>query len=94
MIIALMLLPLAAGILAFIIRSDSARRSLLLWTARLHFLATALIIADSVSSGSLFTLLLGDPLKAACAYQTSSSAWFAYDSLGLLCCSWALPTTR
>jgi hydrogenase-4 component F len=72
MITALMLLPLAAGILAFIIRSDADRRALLVWTARGHFLLTALIT---------FFYLRGGPDPAG---RPGAAVWFSYDALGLL----------
>jgi len=74
MIKALMLLPLAAGLLSFLVRGDLARRSLLLWTARGHALLTALLLYTFVSARSA----LGSfppPVPG---------EWFAYDALGLL----------
>lgn len=68
MIYALMLLPLAAGVLAFMVRPDAARRALLVWTARAHFLLTALAIYLH-SRGRL---------------AAASPEWFDYDPLGLL----------
>jgi formate hydrogenlyase subunit 3/multisubunit Na+/H+ antiporter MnhD subunit len=65
---ALLLLPLAAGTLAFLLRGDAARRSLLVWTARLHFLLTALAAYLHLGPGS-------DP---------GAPGWFAFDNLGLL----------
>ncbi|HAT72888.1 MAG TPA: NADH dehydrogenase FAD-containing subunit [Elusimicrobia bacterium] len=74
MITALLLLPLTAGILAFIIRGDVVRRALLLWTARAHFSLMALLVIDRVYGG----LLSGAPAAGA------GAAWFSYDALGLL----------
>ncbi|MDD2804465.1 MAG: proton-conducting transporter membrane subunit [Elusimicrobiales bacterium] len=76
---ALLLLPLAAGLLAFVIRSDSARRSLLLWTARIHFLL-ALVVIGKFIAGDLVTVC---PVVQAPAPELASQ-WFAYDPLGLL----------
>ena len=65
---ALLLVPLVAGTLAFLLRSDAARRALLVWTARLHFLLTALVTYLHLGPGS-------DP---------GEPGWFAFDNLGLL----------
>lgn len=75
---ALMLLPLAAGLAAFLIRSDAARRKLLLWTARGHFLLAILVISEFFSGGSLLAAAIRTP------GPEPVSAWFAYDPLGLL----------
>jgi len=74
---ALMLLPLAAGLAAFLIRSDAARRSLLLWTARGHFLLAVLVIGAYFPGGSLIAAVVSP-------VPEPSSPWFAYDPLGLL----------
>lgn len=74
MIIAMLLLPLAAGITAFMIRCDRARRALLLWTARGHFLMTGLLLALEVRRGFAASGPLPSP----------EPVWFAYDPLGLL----------
>ncbi|HCC47096.1 MAG TPA: NADH dehydrogenase FAD-containing subunit [Elusimicrobia bacterium] len=71
---ALLLLPLAAGLAAFLIRGDGARRTLLVWTARLHFLLAALVIYDAVSGGRVSALLP----------PAGEAVWFSFDSLGLL----------
>lgn len=65
---ALLLLPLVSGTLAFLLRSDPARRALLVWTARMHFILTALVIYLHLGPGS-------DP---------GAPGWFAFDNLGLL----------
>jgi hydrogenase-4 component F len=79
MIQALMLLPLAAGVLAFLVRSDAARRALLVWTARAHFLLSAALIW--LKTGPV-------PLVLTCVSPVPASApaevWFDYDPLGLL----------
>jgi hydrogenase-4 component F len=75
MIVALMLLPLAAGLTAFLIRNDGVRRGLLVWTARLHAALTALLLWTFVSA------------RAALGSFPSpgfAGDWFAYDALGLL----------
>ena len=74
---ALLLLPLAAGVAAFLIRGDAARRALLLWTARGHFLLAVLVIGGRFSGASLLA-------TAVSAGPEPESAWFAYDHLGLL----------
>ena len=68
MINALMLLPLAAGLLSFLIRGDAARRRLLLWTARGHFLLTSITICFHLRG----------------VMPSGTQVWFAYDALGLL----------
>lgn len=73
----LMLLPLAAGAAAFLIRGDAARRALLLWTSRLHFLLTVLAIAGRFSRCELVAAVVS-------AGPGPAPVWFAYDSLGLL----------
>ncbi len=70
---ALILLPLAAGALAFLVRDDAARRRLLLWTAALHFLLTALTVWGWAEGGAGFEF-----------FPPGGQAWFAYDPLGLL----------
>ena len=82
MIAALMLLPLAAGILAFIIRNDKARRALLLWTAKGHFLLTALMVYLQAAYGIVFDLHAG--FIPALYPRVSGAVWFAYDALGVL----------
>ena len=65
---ALLLLPLGAGLLAFLIRNDGTRRLLLLYTAAGHFLLALLALYEGpspVCSGS------------------QPAPWFAYDALGL-----------
>lgn len=44
MTMAVLLLPLFSGLLAFALKDDAARRSLLLWTARAHSALTALLV--------------------------------------------------
>lgn len=75
MILPLLLLPLCAGLLAFIVRADGLRRALLVWTARLHFLLTALQVWAQLAAGPGFAL----PWQPA-----GFSAWFAFDPLGLI----------
>ena len=82
MTIALMLLPLAAGILAFIIRGDGARRLLLLGTAGLHLLFTAFTIFDHGAGGAASAVLFGAASFAPALH--TGPVWFAYDPLGLL----------
>lgn len=67
---ALLLLPLGAGILAFLIRNDRTRRLLLLWTAIGHFLLTVMMFIQG-------------PSPAPCAGCAASRPWFSYDALGL-----------
>lgn len=82
MIIALLVLPLASGILAFLIRSDHARRALLLWTARIHSALTASIIWVHVKYAIAFDLRSG--FTTVLPPRDSAQVWFAYDSLGIL----------
>lgn len=70
MLRALLLLPLASGVIAFMVRGDAARRGLLLWTARLHFVLAALAIYLHLYPGA-------GPVPG-------GTAWFAFDRLGLL----------
>lgn len=79
---ALLLLPLLAGILAFIVRSDDARRALLLWTARGHFLLTGLTVWTNLRFGRSFSPLSG--YTVGLPAQAAGAPWFAYDALGLL----------
>jgi len=81
MIRPLLLLPLAAGFLAFIVRSDRARRLLLVWTARVHFLLTALTVLSHLKGpgGVPFAAWLA-PLYP----RPSEAVWFSFDALGLL----------
>ena len=76
MIIAMMLLPLAAGIAAFMIRGDRARRALLLWTARFHLLFT---VSQFVLAFRAGTFSAGPAAAAA----PQGTVWFQYDALGL-----------
>ncbi|MBI4351403.1 MAG: NADH dehydrogenase FAD-containing subunit, partial [Elusimicrobia bacterium] len=78
----LLLLPLLAGILAFIVRSDEARRALLVWTARGHFLFTGLTIWTHLRFGPKFNWFSG--YLNGLSKQDTGTAWFAYDSLGLV----------
>ncbi|OGR44645.1 MAG: hypothetical protein A2X35_04885 [Elusimicrobia bacterium GWA2_61_42] len=81
MITLMMTLPLAAGVTAFIIRNDKARRALLQWTARLHFLLTALTVWMHVRYGMGLNLFSG--YFGGLSPRDHAPAWFAYDALGL-----------
>ncbi len=76
MIYALLLVPFCAGVLAFIIRNDAARRRLLVSAAWLHAALTALCAADLLLGGSLSAALPG--------WAQGVSVWFAFDPLGMV----------
>ncbi len=81
MIMLMMLLPLAAGALAFMITGDRPRRALLLWTARLHSLLTALAVWDHAAGGAVSGFISGGaPFRTA---PPGAAAWFSFDPLGL-----------
>lgn len=73
----LILAPLIAGVLAFMIRTDYLRRRLLLWAAWIHFLLAVLVIGGRFAGASLLATVVS-------AVPDPESAWFACDSLGLL----------
>jgi hydrogenase-4 component F len=75
MICALLLLPLASGMLAFMIRSDAARRRLLLLTAWLHAALSGLLVCNFAGSRAEFGIS---------SFTAIPGEWFSLDSLGLL----------
>lgn len=78
MIKALLLIPLAAGVLAFIIRGDVPRRRLLLAAAWAHFLLAAAAAAGHFSGGELVSLDFQQPPPV------PIPVWFELDPLGLI----------